>query len=362
MRHILFGIGVLFGLGIFLAGWLPFPFFWLYSFAAALLFLALVTRRVIWIFLLIFILGTLFFKISPKLSCASSFSRSHFRKGQVNLAEKFISQLKNRALAAIDKNTKGIPASVLSAMVLGERKSLSPLIAYAMMQSGTVHILVVSGFNVSIVAFVLFLLLKLMHLPRRIRLLLTIGFLIVYCFLTGASAPVVRATVMAIVFLLGFLLKREPDIYNSLALAWLSILAVNPRQLFEAGFQLSFASVLAIVYLYPKLKAQFPLQLLKIKFLRCVLEAGLVSFCAWIGTLGLVAYHFRTFSPVTVLANLFIVPLATLITLCGFSLLFFSLFCPFLSQPFAWTAQTSVAVLIKINAFLVDLPFSHFSW
>jgi competence protein ComEC len=113
----------------------------------------------------------------------------------------------------------------------------------------------VSGFNVGIVTFIIILLLKLIRLPRKVRLACAIILLILYCLVTGASTPVVRATVMAGVFLLAYLFKREPDIYNSLFLAAIFILAFNPRQLFDIGFQLSFASVFSIIYIYPKIKS-----------------------------------------------------------------------------------------------------------
>jgi len=78
-----------------------------------------------------------------------------------------------------------------------------------------------------------------MRLPRRLVVFISIPLLIIYCLATGASTPVVRATVMAIMFITAFLLKREPDIYNSCGLAALFILGINPQQFFNIGFQLS---------------------------------------------------------------------------------------------------------------------------
>lgn len=218
----------------------------------------------------------------------------------------------------------------------------------------------VSGFNVSIVTLIIVLLLKLIRLPRKLRLIFTIPLLILYCLVTGASTPVVRATVMGIVFIVGFLVKREPDIYNSLAVAALFILVSNPRQLFDIGFQLSFASVIAIVYLYPKVKSLLHIEFLKIKYLRLLCSSCLVSFSAWVGTLGFIAYYFKIFSPITVVANIFIVPLATLITLCGFSLILMGLIFSPIVPFFASTSELVVMLLLKINTFLVKLPAAYF--
>ena len=197
-----------------------------------------------------------------------------------------------------------------------------------------------------------------MRLRKRVRFCLAVPLLVFYCLISGASTPVVRATVMAIVFMFGLFIKREPDIYNSLSIAALFILGFNPAQLFDVGFQLSFASVISIVYLYPKIKSLLHADSLKIKGIRLLIDGCLVSFSAWLGTMGFIAYYFKIFSPITVLANLFIVPLATLITLSGFSLIMMGLILPCLAPFFASTCELLVKLLLNINAFLIKLPVS----
>lgn len=274
--------------------------------------------------------------------------------------KKFALQLKEKLEKIILCHTSKITAGVLEAMLLGDKKYVPPLLYQAMMKSGTVHILVVSGFNVGIVAFIVGLFLKLLRMPRRLRFCLAIACLILYCLLTGASTPVVRATVMGIFFIFGFLLKREPDICNSCALAAIFILAANPRQLFDIGFQLSFASVLSIIYLYPRLRALLSIGHIKIKYLRFMLDGCLVSLSAWLGTMGFIAYYFKIFSPITVVANIFIVPLAALITLCGFSLVFTALIFPALAPLFSPANELLVILLLKIDAFLIKVPGACF--
>jgi len=253
-----------------------------------------------------------------------------------------------------------LPAAILSAMVLGQRRSIPWLVNNQMIKSGTVHILVVSGFNVGIVAFIVNLLLKIIRIRPKVRIILTVACLLIYCLITGASNPVIRATVMGIVFLLARILKREADIYNCLACAALFILGLNPGQLFDIGFQLSFVSVLAIACLYPKIKSFLRLENLKTKVLRFICEGCLVSLCAWIGTMGIIAYNFRIISPITVLANILIVPLATLITLCGFSLVLCGSFCPFLGGVFSTTTAMLITLLLNINAAVIKLPGAYF--
>lgn len=264
--------------------------------------------------------------------------------------------LEGKMEEALFRYAAPLTAGILDAMILGEKKYVPGFVNNAMMKSGTVHILVVSGFNVGIVTFIILLFLKFLRLPRNLRYAATIPCLILYCLMTGASNPVVRATIMAVVFLLSALIKREPDIYNSCALAFLSILLFNPRQLFDVGFQLSFVCVASLIFLYPKIKASLKIRSLPRKCFRFLLDGFLVSLSCWLATAGFIAYYFKMFSPITVAANVIIVPLATLMTLCGFSLIFIGFLCPNLAPYFANTCDVLAVILVKLNAFLIKLP------
>ena len=259
----------------------------------------------------------------------------------------------------ISRHLPALPASILSAMVLGQKRDIPWLVNNSMVKAGTVHILVVSGFNVGIVAGMINLLLKILRLGRKARIILIAICLLIYCLVTGATNPVIRATVMGLVFLAAHFLKREPDIYNSLVSAALFILVSNPRQLFDIGFQLSFMSVLAIVYFYPKLKAFIHLEACKIKILKFIGEGCLVSFSAWLGTLVIIALNFRIISPITVLANILIVPLATLITLCGFTLVLAGVVYPDLANLFSLPIAGLITLLLNINAAVIKIPFAY---
>ncbi|MDD4899446.1 MAG: ComEC family competence protein, partial [Candidatus Omnitrophica bacterium] len=182
------------------------------------------------------------------------------RQNTVFSLKKISLELKTGLEKIIFRHCSQLSAAIVDAMVLGEKNYVPDRVYNTMIKTGTVHILVVSGFNVGIVGFLLFLLLKLGKVPRKPRILLTCVLLILYCFITGASNPVVRATIMGIIFLLSYLAERDADIYSSCAIAAIVILAINPSQLFDIGFQLSFLSVISIVYISPKLKSLFRLE------------------------------------------------------------------------------------------------------
>jgi len=289
----------------------------------------------------------------------NSASIIRLRKNYGQPLQKLAFYIKKGIEKIIYQRLSPLTASILDAMVLGDKKNIPPAVYDSMSKTGTVHILVVSGFNVGIVAFIIMLILKVSRLPRKARYVLAILCVIIYCFATGVQAPVLRATIMAVFLLTGFLIRREPDVRNSFSLAMFFILLTDPRALFSISFQLSFVSVAAIVFLYPKLKAFFRVDYLKLKVFKALAESFLISLSAWLGTLGFIAYYFNFFSPVTVLANLFIVPLATLITLSGFSLVVISLIFPVLAGYFAYANEFFVAMLLAVSSMLVRLPFAY---
>jgi competence protein ComEC len=274
--------------------------------------------------------------------------------------KRMVLKFKSAVESRFESDLTPICAGIVEAMILGEEKNVPVKVYKDMVRSGTVHILVVSGSNVGVVGFIVVLLLKILRVPRRLRIILCAPILLAYCFLTGASNPVVRATVMAVVYLVSYFLKRQTDIYNSCSLAVIVILGLNPNQIFDIGFQLSFASILAIAFFYPRLKDRFRLEQLKCLGLRFLAEGCLVSFSAWLGTAGLIAVYFRMVSPITVLANLLIVPLAAIITLSGFSLLAAQSVSSYLALSFASVNELLVSVLLSLNSLLLLLPNAYF--
>lgn len=234
-------------------------------------------------------------------------------------------KIKNHLKEIIGRYFSDVEGGLLQALVIGDRYDIPKAVNDLFVRTGTAHVLAVSGFNVGIVAFLFFLILKMFPLGRRTQYVITIILIIGYAFLTGLKPPVVRATIMAVIFILSFILERESDTLNSLFLAALIILALNPMNLFDVGFQLSFISVLTIILFYPRVIPwfeKFPV-LMKSRPVFFLIQTFAVSLSAWLGVIGLIAYYFEIFTPVSILANLVIVPLISVITILGLGLLFF---------------------------------------
>ncbi len=137
-------------------------------------------------------------------------------------------------------------AALIDAMVIGEEAFIDRDTRVDFQRSGTYHILVVSGMNVTILAFVAFWTLRRFRLGEVPATLLTIFFCIAYAFLTEVGAPVWRATLMCAIYLGTRLLYRDRAMVNALGSAALGLLVFDPRQLFTASFQMTFLCVLIV--------------------------------------------------------------------------------------------------------------------
>ncbi len=137
-------------------------------------------------------------------------------------------------------------AALLDAMVIGEDAFIDRDTRIDFQRSGTYHILVVSGMNVTILALVVFFVLRRMRLGDAPATVLTILFCVAYAFLTDVGSPVWRATLMCAIYLSTRLLYRDRDMLNALGTAALALLVFDPRQLFAASFQMTFLCVLIV--------------------------------------------------------------------------------------------------------------------
>lgn len=252
-------------------------------------------------------------------------------------------------------------ADLMQAMVLGDRYNLPKHLTDLFIQTGTAHILAISGQNVAIVAFMIFLVLKATFLPRRWQYILTILFVVFYAFLTGAQPSVVRAAIMASVFLLSFLTQRETDSINSLSLAAIVLLIFNPMNLFDIGFQLSFICVLAILVYYPRIMHFYPKtpRYLRSKWVLFIAQSLVISLAAWLGVAGLIAYYFNIITPITILANLIVVPCMSAIMALGFGLLGAGLVLPGMAFIFADCLNLVLNLMVGSIYLLSKAPVAY---
>jgi len=121
------------------------------------------------------------------------------------------------------------------------------------------HILAVSGFNVAVVSTFIIIALSLFRLKRQHAILVAIPFLIFYCFFTTMAPSIIRATIMGILVIIGilierklefYMIERKLEFYNIVAVSAILILAIDAKQIYDAGFILSYIAVISMVFVY----------------------------------------------------------------------------------------------------------------
>ncbi|MFD2515001.1 ComEC/Rec2 family competence protein [Pontibacter locisalis] len=213
---------------------------------------------------------------------------------------------------------------IASALLLGVKDELDNNIRKTYANTGTMHVLAVSGLHVGLIFTVLMLLLTQFNRTGRQRLVGAVVILLVlwlYAFITGLSPSVLRAVLMFSLVTVGLAIKRRTNIYNTVAVAALVLLFINPYNLLEVGFQLSFLAVLGIVYLQPRL---YTLVQVDNWLLDKVWALFTVAIAAQLATFPLGLFYFHQFPVYFWLANIVVVPMATVVLYSGMVALAFS--------------------------------------
>ncbi len=275
--------------------------------------------------------------------------------------------------------TVGINDSVVSglilAMVLGDTGELDPGMLDEFRGTGTFHLFSVSGLHVGIVTVIFWYLAMVVAIPRRVAAAVIIPLVFFYVLLTGLGAASVRSAVMAAVVLAGLVANRPPVLLNNLFAAAFLILLLDPNQLVNAGFQLSFGVVAAILLLAKPIQdciARFlasdpflPEQLIpawqRPWFWTGEKFAGLagVSLAAWLGSLPLTLGYFHLVSFSALPCNMLAVPLSFLIMAVSALALLGGLANAGIAAIFNQANWGLVQALLAAVGFFAHLPASH---
>ncbi len=293
----------------------------------------------------------------------------------VSIANRARDTLEQGLLVGVDSEEEAY-ARLVAAMSLGARENSPEDLEDWFRRSGTMHIFAVSGLHVGILASLLLGTLLAIGVPRRYAILCLIPLLFFYAVMTGLRPSAVRAAVMLAIFLGAFVVKEKPRPLNHLAFAALALLLFDTQQLFLPGFQLSFAVLLSIsLFASPMQKwtagpwlsdsylpksLHGPVRKIKDHVVSALTTAFAVSFVSWLGSLGLLVWHFQSFSPVGIVANLFLVPfVGIIVTISLASLTSYGLHLVWLTS-FLNQLNVGAAVLLTSMAhFFAELPGAH---
>lgn len=245
---------------------------------------------------------------------------------------------------------------IAQALLLGQKENLDKTLRNSYAETGTMHILAVSGLHVGIIYLVLLFPLRLIKLkgkPEKMYLIAVIAIIWIYAALTGLSPSVVRASTMFSLFSLGQMRQRRPSIWNILAFSAMIMIAWDPDVLFEIGFQLSYAAVAGIVALQPLIVRWW---LPPNRVLEYLWQLAAVSIAAQLATFPLSVYYFHLFPTYFLFANLVVVPLAFLIMAVGLPFLAFNWVWG-VGDVLGWVIDRLIRVQISTAEFFQGLPF-----
>jgi len=234
---------------------------------------------------------------------------------------------------------------LLEALLLGYRRNIDSSTYRAFRRTGLLHFISLSGMHLGILIGIIWWLCKTAGLMKRGRAAVCIIAICIFLLIVPPRPPTLRAAIICFVFCVSFFFRRKSNPLNTLSLAAIILLLIRPTSLFEAGWQLSFASVLGIMlfanrihfFLYEKITGlPWRVKAPKAKpFFRIISRPGpyllrlfSTGLAAWLGGAGILLYHFYTINPLTSIWTVIAFPLVALLLTVGYLKIILSLLLP----------------------------------
>ncbi|MFC1618289.1 ComEC/Rec2 family competence protein [Patescibacteria group bacterium] len=271
-----------------------------------------------------------------------------------NEAWKVVLNLKDVLRKSLRRSIPEPEAGFALRLLLGERKAMSDTVLEDFKKTGTMHIVAISGYHVTIVAALLIAITR--GLGRRWSFIVAASVIIFYVLLTGASASVIRAAIMGILVLFAMQVGRMSSARNTIALAAVVMLLINPQLLsLDIGFQLSFLAVIGIVYLSPLLERAFT-------WLPNVLafrDSVVITLSAMITTLPLGVFNFGRLAIISPLINFVLLPSIPLSMGLAFVTAVAGSINETLGQVVGWPAWLVLRYGIEAVRLGAEVPFAY---
>lgn len=246
--------------------------------------------------------------------------------------------------------------AVICALLLGDKDSLDSYTRTLYIESGTIHILAVSGLHVGIFYTLIKWTINITNLNRKYSILKEIictVLLWIYAAITGFSASVLRATTMFTIVGLGKIFNKRNNMYNTLGISAFILLLFNPRSLFEIGFQLSYLAVIGIVYLSDKIYKSI---YLKWWWADKLWNMTAVSLAAQIITIPISILYFSQFPTYFIFANWLIIPISSIILYLGLILISISYY-TYVAEKIGFILERIVLFTNTFLNFLIKMPY-----
>jgi len=234
-----------------------------------------------------------------------------------------------------DQDMENPSVGLLQALLLGYRADIDGRTYEAFRRTGLLHFVSLSGLHMAVVIGAVWWLCKTAGLLHRGRAVVCLAAIVLFVMVVPSRAPTLRAAVIAAVFCSAMLFRRRPDAFNTLALAAIILLLVRPSQLYEAGWQLSFSTVLGILLFADRVGGALHRsvgQWLRpddsragrwaVRFARGLTARALmllaVGISAWLGGVGVMLYHLHAITPLMAVWTVLVFPLVAVTLVGGF--------------------------------------------
>ena len=246
---------------------------------------------------------------------------------------------------------------VAAAILLGYDDKRADEVRKNYVAAGSMHILCVSGMHVGIIYLLASFLLGFLNRKKwqkTLKQILLLALIWIYAFIAGLSPSILRSALMISFVIIGEIIRRKGFIINSIAASAFILLCINPYNLFEIGFLLSYSAVIGIVVLQ---KPIYDLIYVKNKVLDRAWEITAVALAAQIGTIPFTLFYFNQFTTYFWLSNLFMTPISFIVIISGMILLLVS-WIPYVNVLVGYLVWGAVYVMNTIVSWIESLPFS----
>ena len=241
-------------------------------------------------------------------------------------------------------------AAVASAILIGDRAGLDAEVERRLQEAGTYHVIAISGGNIAILAGLLIFLLRVCRAGPRASALLVMIMLCAYALIVEGGSSVGRATLMAAIYFAAVVCDHRTAPLNVAALTAATLFCLDPLQVVDAGFALTFGATLGILVGMPRCAERLPAS----PWLRAPAALFMASVCAEIALLPIGAYVFSRVTFAGLIANFAAIPLMTVVQMAGMAVVALASVSTELARCCGWIAHVAVEGLIG-SAGLVDV-------
>ncbi|MBM82280.1 MAG: DNA internalization-related competence protein ComEC/Rec2 [Planctomycetaceae bacterium] len=285
-------------------------------------------------------------------------------------------RLRNRCEELFRDHLSHQNQAIAQALILGKRTDIPREVRATFAESGTMHLLAISGLHVGILAGFVWTLCRLARLPSKWMAVVMLAAVLSYAFVTDARPPVIRAAILISIVVFAIPTFRRAVALNSLSVAVIIVLLRNPTDLFDVGAQLSFLAVVAILwasFLLARLSerrrqsakagtivGRKPWVRKLIGLGKNLTAAYFISACIWLMTMPLIAYQFNLIAPIGLLINVLLIPIVMLVLWFGFLFLLAGIIVPPLASVCGYCFDTLLGFLLSVVGFASSIGVGHF--